>query len=310
MRRILVSIAASLAMATSAWAQGLLTGWTGGQISYYDWVPGIERAPEFAPESGPVVDRGRERALHFLALSTRAPTHGPLTGWTHGQITLYGWIPGIEGAQDFPDGEPVVDLDSASVLDFLDLAFFGTGEIRRDRVGLVFDIAYADLGQDGSARGTIVPGADPAIASVDTTLLMATGVVAYRFFDESGGWADVYGGIRAFDVDVDLDLRVPALGFAASPSASANWVDVLVGLRGHAPLGGRFSLTGLADVGGFGIGSMSDLTWQAQATLDYAFTERVSGRLGYRYMSIDYDDADLGLDIDLFGPLIGVTWTF
>jgi hypothetical protein len=27
-------------------------------------------------------------------------------------------------------------------------------------------------------------------------------------------------------------------------------------------------------------------------------------------MSIDYDNSDLTMDVDIFGPLIGVTWTF
>jgi hypothetical protein len=27
-------------------------------------------------------------------------------------------------------------------------------------------------------------------------------------------------------------------------------------------------------------------------------------------MGIDYDDSDLRLDLDLSGPLVGVTWTF
>lgn len=233
-----------------------------------------------------------------------------LEGWGHGQVTLYGWVPGISGDQEFPNGDPVVDLDSADIIDILDFAAFGSGEIRRGRIGLAFDIAYADLGQDGKARGAIVPGAAPANASIDTTLLLATGAIAYRFYEDTGRWADIYGGVRAFDVDADVTVRVPALSFRDSRSASVNWVDGLVGLRGHTPIGDRFGVTGLADVGGFGIGASSELVWQVQGTLDYAFTERVTGRFGYRYMKIDYQNADLMMDVDIYGPLVGVTWTF
>ena len=240
----------------------------------------------------------------------RAGAQGLFEGWTQGAVTIYGWVPGIEGAQEGPNGEPIVSLDSVGILDVLDFAFMGTAEIRRDRVGLVFDLEYADLGADGTARGAIIPGADPANASVDTTLLMATGAVAYRVFEADRRWVDVYGGLRAVSVDADFTVRVPSLDFVASRSGSVDWVDGIVGLRGRAPLGDRFGVTGLVDVGGFGIGSSSDLTWQVQATLDYSFTERFVGRLGYRYMSIDYDDSDLKLDLDLSGPLVGVTWTF
>jgi opacity protein-like surface antigen len=245
-----------------------------------------------------------------LAAPDRAAAQGLFEGWTQGAVTIYGWVPGMEGAQEGPNGEPIVSLDSVGILDVLDFAFMGTAEIRRDRVGLVFDLQYADLGADGSARGAIVPGADPASASVDTTLLMATGAAAYRVFEDDRAWVDVYGGLRAFNVDADFTVRVPALDFRASRSGSVDWVDGIVGLRGRAPLGDRFGITGLVDVGGFGIGSGSDLTWQVQATLDYSFSERFVGRLGYRYMSIDYDDSDLKLDLDLSGPLVGVTWTF
>jgi opacity protein-like surface antigen len=258
------------------------------------------------------------KSAKIMALITAAALVAPDTsraqglfeGWSQGAVTIYGWVPGIEGAQEGPNGEPIVSLDSVGILDVLDFAFMGTAEIRRDRVGLVFDLEYADLGADGTARGAIVPGADPASASVDTTLLMATGAVAYRVFEDDRTWVDVYGGLRFVNLDADFTVRVPALDFRASRSPSVNWVDGLVGLRGRAPLGDRFGLTGLVDVGGFGIGSSSDLTWQVQATLDYSFTERFVGRLGYRYMSIDYDDSDLKLDIDLSGPLVGVTWTF
>lgn len=249
-------------------------------------------------------------ATAALVAPDRAGAQGLFEGWTLGAVTIYGWVPGIEGAQEGPNGEPIVNLDSVGILDVLDFAFMGTAEIRRERVGLIFDLEYADLGADGTARGAIVPGADPASASVDTTLLMVTGAAAFRVFEDDRTWVDVYGGLRAFDVDADFTVRVPALDFRASRNASVDWVDGIVGLRGRAPLGDRLGVTGLVDVGGFGIGSSSDLTWQVQATLDYSFTERFVGRLGYRYMSIDYDDSGLKLDIDLSGPLVGVSWTF
>jgi hypothetical protein len=187
--------------------------------------------------------------IRSLSLPGDVQAQALLDGWSRGSFTLYGWFPGIQGAQELPDGEPVVDLDSVSMLDMLDFAFFGTREVRRDHVGLVFDIAFADLGQDGSAQGALIPGADPASASVDTSLLMATAVAAYRLVEDAGGWADVYGGIRVYDIEVSPDLSAPAFGYRARHDASVDWVDGLVGLRGHVPLGDRVAVTALADVG-------------------------------------------------------------
>lgn len=249
-------------------------------------------------------------AFAFLAVTSSGQAQTPAEGWRLSQLTLYGWIPGITGAQEYPDGEPILDLDSGDVLDALDFAFFGSGEVRRGQIGLMFDFAYADLEKDGVARAAIIPGADPAEASAETQILMATGAVAYRFHESAGAWADVYAGLRAYDVEADVTFRIPAMNFEAQRSVSSTWVDGIVGLRGYAPLNDRFSVTGLFDVGGFGIGSSSDLSWQVLGTVNYAFTDRVIGRLGYRYMSIDRDSSDLTMDIDISGPVIGVTWTF
>jgi opacity protein-like surface antigen len=247
----------------------------------------------------------------LLCLPTGALAQGTsiLEGWDTGSVTIYGWLPGITGEQERRDGAPLVDLESADILDALDFAFFAAGEIRRDRVGLLFDIEYADLSQDGRAKRTFVDGADPASARVGTTLLMATGAVAYRLYEQDRVVADVYGGLRAFDVEADFSLRVPALDRRRSVSAEANWVDGLVGLRARAGFGERFGVSGTADVGG-GIIGQSESTWQVTGTLDYAFTPRWEARLGYRYMSIDYESSDLSLDLDVYGPVAGITFRF
>jgi opacity protein-like surface antigen len=247
----------------------------------------------------------------LLCLPTGALAQGAsiLEGWDEGSVTIYGWLPGITGAQERRDGAPLIDLESVDVLDALDFAFFGAGEIRRDRIGLIFDIEYADLSQSGTAKRNIVPDTDPASARVGTTLLMATGAVAYRLYDRDRIAADVYGGLRAFDVEADFSLRVPALDRRRSVSADANWVDGLVGLRGRAGFGERFGVSGTADIGG-GIIGQSESTWQVTGTLDYAFSPRWEARLGYRYMSIDYQSSDLSLDIDMYGPVAGITFRF
>ena len=249
-------------------------------------------------------------AIAFLAVSPAVHAQTAGEGWRLSRVTLYGWLPGITGAKEFPEGGLSIDLDRRDVLDALQLAFFGAAEIRNGRVGLVMDLAYADLGTDGGARGALIPGGNPASASVDTKLLMATAIAAYRFAETPGGWADVYGGLRFTDLSADVSVRIPAIGFGASRSASVDWVDAVVGLRGHRALDQRWSVTGLVDVGGFGIGSGSHLTWQVQGTVDYAFSERVIGRFGYRYMNIDYRGSRLGIDAEIHGPVIGVTWTF
>ena len=248
-------------------------------------------------------------ALMFTAISAQSQ-EVPFSGDWSKSFSLYGWVPGIKGDQTLPDGDPLIDLSSSDVLDALDGAFFGAAEFRNGRFGIIFDLAYADLGQDGVARGTIIPGQDPANASADTTLWLGTAALAYRAFEEDGKWVDFYTGLRYYDVSADFKFEIPSIGFKSSLSEDSSWTDAIIGLRGHAPIGGNYSITGLVDAGGFGIGDSSDLSWEVLVTLDYTFSENVIGRLGYRYMSIDKDGDRLDLDIELGGPLIGVTWTF
>lgn len=238
--------------------------------------------------------------LAGIVVAAAAPQAWAQDGTWHGAATIYGWLPAIQGAQEGPDGQPVVDITGPDVLDALDFAFMAAGEVRRDRFGLMFDGVYADLGFDGEARRVDVSG------SLDTELWFASGAGFYRLYEENGALADVYGGLRAMGVSADFGVEIGQ--FSRSRTVTVNWVDPIVGLRGLYPLGDRFSVSGRADIGGFGVGS--ELTWQAYGGVNYAFSDSWLGTLGYRYMSIDYDDDRLTLDIALQGPLIGITYEF
>jgi opacity protein-like surface antigen len=112
--------------------------------------------------------------------------------------------------------------------------------------------------------------------------------------------------LRAYGIETDFGLQIGQL--AGEREATVNWIDPIVGFRGAYPLGDRFSVSGRADIGGFGVGS--ELTWQAYGGVNWLFADSWAATLGYRYMSIDYEADRLTLDIALQGPLIGVTYEF
>lgn len=246
----------------------------------------------------------------FLALfGTITHAQDSFDGWS-GSATIYGWLPSITGGQERQDGKPVVDLGPSSVLDALQAAFFGSVEARKGKTGIAIDVAYADLAHGGTAQASFVPGANPSSADIGTSIFMGTMILDQRFHENGEQWVSGYGGLRYYDVKADYTLKVPAFGFKTKRKADSQWVDAVIGLRAHTALSERFGLTGLADIGGFGIGESSNLSWQAIATLDYSFSETVIGRLGYRYLSIDKSSKSLSMDMDLYGPMIGLTWTF
>jgi hypothetical protein len=87
-----------------------------------------------------------------------------------------------------------------------------------------------------------------------------------------------------------------------------DWVDAMLGLRFHAPLGSSFAFSGRGDIAGFG----SDLTWQLRGELWWRLAERWSLGAGYRYMDVDYDEGS-GQErklyqVELGGPFLAVVY--
>jgi opacity protein-like surface antigen len=221
-------------------------------------------------------------------------------GWT-GQATIYAWIPSVNGAQQGPDGEPLVDLNQNDVLSRLDMAFMGAAELRKDKWGLLLDIVYADLSNDGAwlqERVTTSTGIKLGVYSL---------AAAYRVYDADRSFADVYAGARYFASTLTFDIASRNLG--RNVKATLDWADPIVGVRGATPLGGRWTVSGFADVGGFD--GSSDLSWEVYGGANYAFSQHWAGTIGYRYMSILYEASDRAkLDIDVQGPVFGVTYKF
>ena len=81
----------------------------------------------------------------------------------------------------------------------------------------------------------------------------------------------------------------------------------VIGARAILPINDKWSFTALADAGGSGDDTR---TWQALATVRYAFNERWTAVAGYRYMDIEKPVGGNDTEIELYGPAIGVSYHF
>jgi opacity protein-like surface antigen len=70
-------------------------------------------------------------------------------------------------------------------------------------------------------------------------------------------------------------------------SQSATWVDLVVGVRGRAPLLPGLDAFARGDIGGFGMGTSSTLAWNVIAGLSWQTTEHLSLVAGYRDFDIN-----------------------
>lgn len=239
-------------------------------------------------------------ALNALPLTSTAQSLPESSDWT-GRATVYGWLPVISGAQEGVDGTPLLDLHPDDILSRLDMAFMGTLEFQRGKWGVLTDVLYINLSHDAELLR------DRLDISTETTVKMVTLAATYRWHEDTRSAADVYAGARYFDTH--LDFGTSTSRGDRNAQADLSWTDGIIGIRGEVALNDRWSLRGLADIGGFD--GSADTSWQIYGGANYAINESWQAVLGYRYMSIQKEAGNgAKLDIDIYGPVIGVAYKF
>jgi hypothetical protein len=86
------------------------------------------------------------------------------------------------------------------------------------------------------------------------------------------------------------------------------WADPLVGARLAIPIHRKWSVEGLADLGGYGL--EANYTWQMTGVLVWQCLRNASLRLGYRVMDTDVNTGAIELRTFNYGPMIGFAIRF
>jgi hypothetical protein len=226
------------------------------------------------------------------------------------QVTPYLWASGMKGdVSPFPRAPTVeVDVPFSEVWDNLKFGGFANIWARRDRFVFSGDLMYVNL----SAAEVVgpLPNLDPDIeigAELDSVQFYAAGLAGYRVVDTPQFSLDALAGGRFWYVSNDLTLRLENVG-SRSFKEDFSWFDPLIGARVFYNITDKLSVMGQADLGGFGVGS--EFTWSVLGTVNYVFNDHWSASIGYKHMSVDYDDDGLVFDVDMSGPVIGVTYRF
>lgn len=224
--------------------------------------------------------------------------------WQHAVI-LYGMGAAIDGDATIGSATVPVDMSMSDVFDSLKMG--GMAAYRADNGTWSFtgDVTYMTLGGTARSSGGILKGE----IDVDQATFMAT---VGRHLSEN---LQATFSLSYFDLSADLKLTAtgPEGGSVSrSASASADWIDPMVGLQYNVAVADRWRLGFRGDVGGFGIGS--DLSYHLLATAHWQASEKVGMVFGYRVIGFDYEDGD-GADYQHYdlteqGPLIGVTISF
>jgi hypothetical protein len=231
----------------------------------------------------------------------------PAPGSWQFSLTPYGWLPGLTGHLNTPlprIGDRTASMSSGNVVSDLNaIPVMLAGEARYSRFIFVGDFFYAALRsnidtprdtlfQDGHARLT---------ATIGTALGMVRVVEVPRQNFDAGF------GVRAYGIGTKISLN-PGLLPGVIQKTSVSWADPILAARYSVQLSPQFGLSAYGDVGGFGFSSK--LTWQAIAAVDYQATDKITARLGWRYLTFDKTRGSFGLDVGFNGPFLSGTYRF
>lgn len=244
----------------------------------------------------------------FLIISALilAPSRSTAEEW-HFVAAPYLLVPSITGDASLGriDGADV-DVSGSDILSTLELGAMLQLEARHGSgYGVILNYAFMDLGQDLS--GPL------GYTNIDTNIFQGIleGFATYRFEYEEGT-VDLYGGVRWWDIKLDLDADTP-IG-DASYSRDEGWVDPVLGVRWAPRVSESWRLLLQGDLGGFG--AASDFTWCAQAGILWDMSTSTSLALLYKALGVDYRTGVRGTrsffeyDTITQGPLLGLVFRF
>ena len=235
-------------------------------------------------------------------------------------VAFYLWATDISGTS-YADGVATdIDIEFSDLFDKLEVALMGYAEYRYDRWSIALDASYVSLKE--TVTGPL--GRVPLSFGLDQTIVdlrLGYQVLCRQTGSDSWGRCcyprmlslDAVVGARYWNLEQDNELVLPG-GGVVSRSTSNDWVDPYVGARFRWQFAKRWSVSLYGDVGGFGIGDGSDLTWQLQTMLRFQITRGFFVGLGYRHLDIDRVEGSgataNGIDAAYSGPLLGIGFQF
>lgn len=246
------------------------------------------------------------------------------------EFTPFLWTPAIDGTLGVGQLEGKLDL---SVGDFVDTVTDDAenvivlhAEAKNDRFGFFGEVVYLDLAGEGERSRTFggqqigpitVPTRTVTVeADVGFTSTTAElgGMVRLADVDVTGDLrgtmpVELIGGVRWYEVENTVDLTP-----GRDVKLEEDWYDPFVGVRFALPLGESVSLTFRGDVGGFGLGDASDLSYRVTAMLRWDVSEHVGLLAGWSMLDVDYEKGSgrdaFEYDVRMSGPALAVTLRF
>ena len=230
-------------------------------------------------------------------------------------ISPYAWLAG----QSADVGGEKLRQSFNDLSSLTNFGFQLSAQARYKRFLLSFDGTYADLGAGG---GT-------GLLDVEFTLnqWIIDTRFGYLFYDDIhykedeviAGWSiEGHVGAKYWRNDIGVDY---ALGQEGEPplieggiDELQDWWDLMLGVHTRFVLSKRVLLGVGADIGGFGIGNSSDLSWDVNYYNTFRITKLINVTAGYRSFNFNRTEGEgeetLETRVRVYGPLLGVSFVF
>lgn len=177
----------------------------------------------------------------------------------------------------------------------------GLGEVRRGRVGVLTDLLFVRVGDQGAVPVPQLPF--PVQVKLTTMTFTLTPEFAYRVYSQKHFAADVLGGFRYYHLGASSNFNAGALG-QFSYSSTNNWADVTGGARLLARITPKIGAFLIGDAGGGG----SSPTWEIAYGVGYKVLKNATAQIGYRRLYFNRQDGNnFGLEATQQGLILGTT---
>jgi hypothetical protein len=224
----------------------------------------------------------------------------------HVSVSPYLWLAGFNGTVSLKGYKADVNQSFGDILGNLKFGVMGLTEVRRGRVGLLTDLVYIRLGNEGAIPISGFPITVNLKASVNTFTLSPQ--FGYRLLENKEGAIDVLAGFRYYHVTSSIKANANQVG-AISVSGSNDWADAIGGARFQANLTPKVGVFFIGDAGGGG----SSPTWEIAPGIGYRWNQRLSTTVGYRRLYFNRQTTSgnaFGLDATEQGFILGATYRF
>ncbi len=232
-------------------------------------------------------------------------------GWEF-MLTPYLWGPGMDVTFGIGSASVPVDLSFGDIFDKLKFAGMIHFGMKKDRWGILLDYIYVNLGEDGMTVEFPAPLIPQATADYRFKSNVFELAGTFRLAGTRTHGLDAIVGLRYMWNEVVLDiLGGGPLEQEYTGSYKQSWTDLMLGIRYNLVLSKKWGLAVRSDIGVIS----SDITFNIMALLGYRLSRTVDIFLAYRYLNINYEDDQEGMDyfkLDgyLNGFALGINFRF